>query len=62
MTLCNCQDWLSWLSGGGKREAGALAGLSNSQIMEYLKAAAITKVPYKRKIRIAKSYLLKTLP
>lgn len=43
-------------------EAGTLAGFSTSQIMEHLKAAAITKVAYKRKVRIAKNYLLKTLP
>lgn len=59
---CNCQNWLSWLAGGGKRKIGALAGFSTNQIMEYLKAAAITKIAYKLEIRIAKNYLLKTLP
>lgn len=45
-----------------KRKIGALADFSTSQIMEYLKAAATTKVAYKLEIRIAKNYLLKTLP
>lgn len=34
----------------GKRKFGALAGFSTSQIMEYLKVAAITKVAYKLKL------------
>lgn len=45
-----------------EKKIGALADFSTSQIMEYLKAAATTKVAYKLEIRIAKNYLLKTLP
>lgn len=37
-------------------------GFSTSQIMEYLKAAAITKVAHKLEIRVARNSLLKSLP
>lgn len=46
----------------GKKKFGALAGFSTSQIMGYLKVAAITRVAYKLKMGIAINYLLKTLP